>query len=121
MPACLGLKDTSYFYLHIPLEVAEDLRAWTGYWFGALEEGVSLVFDWENFMVLPSRISNPDRTEYPPESIWTTELKVSGSGPHSHHVSFGVHPEATAGFDPNLDIPLAPSGPYTSGRRSIAT
>jgi len=106
------LKFNTYMDQYQSVDI---LNAWIGYWFGALVEGVSLVFDWENFMELPSRISNPDRTEHPPELHWTTDLKVTDSGGNSHGVSFGVHPEATAGFDAFLDIPMAPSGPNNLG------
>lgn len=100
-------------------ELVDDLDSWEGYWFGAIEEGVSLVFDWENFMMLPSRISSPDRRGLSPESTWTTDVQVSDAGGNSHRVSFGVHPEASVGFDPSLDVPLMPSGPNDSGHMGL--
>lgn len=96
-------------------EVVQDLETWNGYWYGILEEDVSLVFDWENFMTIPSRISSPDRREYSPENIWTTALKVTDSQGNHHEVSFGVHPDATAEFDAVLDIPVVPPGPENTG------
>ncbi len=100
-------------------DMVDDLESWTGYWFGALQEGVSLVFNWELFLELPERITNPDRQVHPPESIWTTKVKATDALGNAHQVSFGVHPDASEGFDPELDIPLAPPGPSSVGHFGI--
>lgn len=96
-------------------EEATLLENYTAYWFAALTEGISLEFYWENFTDVPWDKSHPRKDETPAKLHWRTEVSCIGRDGKSNQISFGVHPKASEGFDPDLDVPRAPSAPNRVG------
>lgn len=96
-----------------------DLVAWHAYWFRALEENVSLVFDWENFIEVPARLlSTSKRTA--PLPTWTGTIAVDVPGDEvPRAVVFGAHENAADGFDARYDLPAPPSSPSGGSRLVI--
>jgi FlgD Ig-like domain len=96
-----------------------DLMPWEGYWFAALAEGISLTFDWERFMAMPLRMTDPPALKAPSGSNWRTDFAVTNSADQTRLVTFGETPEARLEFDAALDMPLPPASPAGGIRLGI--
>jgi hypothetical protein len=99
---------------------AIDLQAWNGYWINALQPDVSLWFDWQNFQVLPSRLTTQKSGIPIADFSWETTLTLVDSDRQRKSIVMGVHPEATKDFDPPFDMPMPPSSPNGGTRFAFA-
>ena len=117
-----GLLSSAVMDFHPDLgyfATTEDLSAWKGYWFGAQVPGITLTFDWQQFQVMPPRFSTPPVLDAPASVSWRTEFAAGTDDKQHRVVSFGMDSDAHEGFDPWLDLPLAPSSPAGGPRLGI--
>ncbi len=93
---------------------AESLAAWHGYWAGAEQPGLSLVFDWRDMMVIGAKSG----IELPAGEGWNCNLVMDDGSGRLRKATVGVHTAATDGFDARFDQPRPPASP--SGGASLA-
>lgn len=100
---------------------AADLQPWHGYWVNALDDGLSLLFHWENF--LAAKAAAPATSPAPPPVVataaaWQATFALADALGHTGTLVVGRRPDASAGFDPLLDRPLPPPSPAGGPRLS---
>lgn len=93
-----------------------SFSAYQAYWVSSLVEGVNLVFDYSEFIEYRQDGEEPLD---PPRGAWSTTLTARGRDGVGHDVTCGAHPDASAGFDPALDMPLAPRAPFATAQLGI--
>lgn len=101
-----GYDPTLSTYYH-----AVDLQPWHGYWIYAVQNGVTLRFQWQNFMELPARLTTVPSPDKGMDSGWRSDLVLAGAKGRTRTVTYGVAAGATAGFDAAFDCPLPPATP----------
>ena len=112
--AIMGWQSSTDNYV-----LANDLMAWQGYWVGALANDLTLVFDYHDFVtILPSQAITGD-LDFPTSSSWQTEMTISSESEQPCLITFGSNFNATAGFDPLLDLPIPPAPPAGGTRVGI--
>jgi len=94
-----------YFYdtLIESYAVTDTLRSGSGFWVGQLDSLVQYRFD-----LIPSP---PEPISSDSEEAWWVDLVVETENCTVGTLGFGVHPEASAGYDSEFDIPSPPRGP----------
>jgi hypothetical protein len=97
--------------------LTESLATWTGYWLAGLQDGVSLWFDWPNFVSTALLAPPPDDSEAPLTQRWRCTLQLDDGSGKRHELKLGVSPLATAGFDAAFDYPVPPVSPSGAGTR----
>jgi len=90
---------------------AIDLQPWQGYWINALAPDLQLVFNWENFQNLPTRMTADKSTLPVDEHAWLTRLTLWDADRRQTSITIGINAEATEGFDSRFDMPLPPAPP----------
>lgn len=115
----LGIVSSSVFDYDPGLDeyvAVTDLSTWHGYWVAGLHNGVSLWFDYPNFFRSLLGSDRPDDSGIPADKKWRVAIDMDDGLGRSAEVTFGVHPEASAGFDALYDVPVPPLSP--TGTRS---
>ena len=92
-------------------ELVTELDAWHGYWFAGLQEGAELWFDWPNLWPSARVGGVPQYAAKSSDHGWRVTINLSESEGVISSVAFGVHPEATPGFDAAFDFPAPPPAP----------
>ncbi len=90
---------------------AQLLQPWHGYWVAGLRAGVSLWFDYPNFLGPIVGAAEVLTQDYPPQKSWRVVVGLSDGVSPSRQAEFGIHPLATAGFDAAFDAPAPPKSP----------
>lgn len=90
---------------------AVDLQPWQGYWIYAVQNGLTLRFQWQNFMEIPARLSTPPSQDKDVDAGWRSELVLTGAENGQRSITYGVATGATAGFDAAYDCPQPPAAP----------
>jgi hypothetical protein len=80
-----------------------SLEPWHGYWFAALEDSVSLWFDYRN---LEHETGN--NKTYPATEGWLVSVTMDQG---AESLTYGTSESATTGFDSALDMPIPPCPP----------
>lgn len=92
-------------------ESATVLSPWQSYWFRAQVPGVSLSFNWLNFVRQTQNEKNLSLDALPHDQVWRTEFTLTDEQGRTDKITLGVRPDASAGFDKLLDFPHPPNGP----------
>jgi hypothetical protein len=95
---------------------ATDLQPWHGYWVSALTGGLSLFFQWENFLAAKQAAAPAPFATH--AAAWEVTLTLFDAVGHTGTLVVGRRADATAGFDPLLDRPLPPPSPAGGPRLS---
>jgi hypothetical protein len=91
--------------------VAVDLQPWQAYWINALADGITLRFQWQNFMQIPARLAAPPAADKARSGSWQSDLVLTDAQERTQVITFGVDAAASAGFDAMFDRPLPPAAP----------
>jgi hypothetical protein len=94
--------------------LTDSLTTWHGYWMAGLRSGVSLWFDYRNYVGPPRANPGPDFTRSSSAECWRVTLDLDDGLGKATWASFGIHPEATDAFDPAFDHPTPPLSPTGS-------
>jgi len=100
------ISNGCYGYDHMTgsYQLADSLLPWMGYWLPVLEPGVSIRY-------VAGGNSPLQRTMTARGNGWTATVRAECRGAIDTLFSFGVHPEASDGFDAVYDIAAPPIPP----------
>jgi len=107
------LSNVLYGYTGGYIVEGTTLGVWSGYWIPMLASGITIQY--RTGVGVPSPAAEPTFAVETREG-WGidigAELDVNGETVGDHIASFGVNPDATAGFDPLFDAPRPPRSPF---------
>jgi len=108
-PSLYGYRSGSY-------SQADTLTPWNGYWFGAIDSSLQLIYSAPVHITVPlaKRASQPGtRSMIASSSNWLVPMTLSVGNSVDRLGEFGMETGATNGFDAQYDLPHPPNPPTT--------
>jgi hypothetical protein len=111
------IQNNYYGYNGNSYTIKDTLSQWSGYWLLTLETGISAVFYYDSTSGSPAKQIKIDEGELEINN-WAVPILSSVNGISDNLLAFGVHANATDGFDVKYDIAKPPISPVSNAIES---